>query len=245
MLITTPSEIKNVWYEGTLEFSETSVERMVGAQRGPTRKEIEGWERPRVTIGEPLVWNVAEVYRAEGKPLPTRLALLLRAAEAYVVQLACSFWLARDTHVEWARFSVYLQPRDGSASPLALDLHPLEVYDQVQRDVRIVLDPSLKFGQVAEASLGEVALELKYNELVPVVTATGVQESHFSWDLRKTDEYPLQGTRFFHALIQRPREAQGVRAIFTLEADVVTPRGLLQGAIHRAVSEGQARVICV
>lgn len=243
MQITTPSEIKNVLYEGALEFSETGVERMLGVHRGPTRNEIEGWERPRVTIGEPMVWNVAEVYRAEGKPMPTRLALLLREAEAYVAQFACSFRLARNTQVEWARFSVYMQPRTGSTSPLTLDLHPLEVYDQVQRDVRIVLDPSLKFGQV-EAALGEVAFELKYNELVPVITAAGVQESHFSWDLRKTDEHPLQGTRFFHALIKRPQEAQGVRAIFVLDADVVTPRGVLRAALRESLSEGLSRVIC-
>lgn len=245
MLITTPSEITNVLYEGALEFSETATERLVKHDGEPTRKELAGYERPIVTIGEPVWWNVAEVYREEGKPLPATISLLLRDADFFLVQLACSFRLGRDTRVEWARFAAYLRPRNAAASnPLAFDLHPLEVYDQVARDVRVRVSPTLKFVEAAEASLGEVALELKYNELIPVITAAGAQESNFSWDLRETKEHPLRGARYFHALVKRPHGAEGVRASFEVAADVVTPRGLLQAVLHKKEAASLSRVIC-
>jgi len=246
MLITTPSEITNVLYEGTLEFSETATERLVKHYGEPTRKELAGYERTIVTIGEPVWWNVAEVYREEGKPLPAAISLLLRDADFFVVQLACSFRLGRDTRVAWARLAAYLRPHNiGAPNPIAFDLHPLEVYDAVRRDVRIAVSPSLKFAETAEASLGEVALELKYNELIPVITAAGAQESHFSWDLRETKEHPLRGARWFHALVKHPHGAEGVRAAFEVTADVMTRRGLLQAGLREKETANLSRVICV
>lgn len=247
MLITTPSEITNVLYEGPLEFSKTATERAVNHYGESARQELAGYEPPTVTIGEPVWWNVAEVYREEGKPLPTMISLLLRNADFFLAQLACSLrpGHSNNTRVEWARFAVYLRPRNTAASnPIALDLYPFEVYDKAQRDVQIRLAPMLKFVEAAEASLGEVALELKYNKLIPVITAAGAQESNFSWDLQETKEHPLRGARFFHALVKRPHGAGGVRASFEVVADVVTPHGVLQSALREQVAANLSRVIC-
>lgn len=245
MFIATPPEITTILYEGPLEFSKTATERLGMEYGESTRREITEYEHPVVTIGEPVWWNVAQVYREEGKPLPASISLLLRDADFFVVRLACSFRLGRDTRVEWARFSAYLRPRNTAApQPIAFDLHPLEVYDKVQRDVHVAVSPSLKFAQATEVSLGEVALQIQYNELVPVITAAGAQESSFSWDIRETKEHPLRGARWFHALVKHPHGAEGVRATFEVAADVVTPRGVLQSALREKEAANLSRPIC-
>lgn len=244
MLITTPTDIANVIYQGPLEFSETNTERLTETNKAVTPEEIAGWDRPVVTIGEPIWWNIGQIYQAEGKLPPSALGLQLREADLFLLQMACSFRPSRHGRIEWARFGVYMRPRNTTASnPITLDLHPLEIYDKLQRDVRVSVSPSLKFVESVEASLGEVAIQLQYTELLPVMTAVGAQESNFSWDMRETREYPLRGVRIFHALIKCPQDARGVRTSFEVAADVITPRGLLQAAVHDKDATHLSRLI--
>lgn len=245
MLLYTPSEVQNILYEGPLEFSETATNRQSWRNGKPQPTDLPQWQKPRVTIGEPQVWNIANVYREEGKPLPSSLALQSYDSDFFLVRLACSLRRGSNTQIEWARFSVYLRPHNPSGvAPIAFDLWPVDVFDKRHQDIRIAIAPSLKFVEVAEVSLGEVALQIHYNELVPVITAAGVQESTFSWDLHETTHHPLSGVRWFHVVIKCPHSAEGARATFELVADVVTPVGLLQSGIHTTKSNHLSRLIC-
>lgn len=244
MLITTPTDIANFIFQGPLEFSSTATKRLTETNKAITPDEIANWDRPIVTIGEPVWWSVAQIYQAEGKLPPSTLGLQLREADLFLLQMACSFRPSRHGRIEWARFGVYMRSRNTAASkPITLDLHPMEVYDESRRDVHVSISPSLKFVETVEASLGEVAIQLQYSELLPVMTAAGAQESNFSWDMRETREHPLRGVRIFHALVKCPHGVRGVRTSFEVAADVVTPRGLLQAAVHDKNATHLSRLI--
>jgi hypothetical protein len=244
MLITTPAEITNILYEGPLEFRPSADGRLGQREDSGLWTELAEGESPVVTVGEPQVWNIAEVYQIEALPLPASISLLLREADFFLVRLACSFRPGRRTHLEWARFAVNLSALNPAApDPVALDLHPLELYDQMQRNVHIKLSPALKFTEI-EATIGEVGLELQYNELIPVITAVGVQERNFSWELQETEQHPLRGARWFHTMLKRPRGAGGIIARFEVVTDAVTSRGLLRAALREQERTRLSRVIC-
>ena len=65
------------------------------------------------------------------------------------------------TRIEWARFAVRLEPDAEGRTATAFDLHPLLVTQEVKRNVKVSLAPTIKFQEV-EAGLGGV------DESVPV-----------------------------------------------------------------------------
>jgi hypothetical protein len=95
------------------------------------------------------------------------------------------------------------------------------------RDFRISLSPSLRFFELGEASLGELAVVATHKTLIPAVDALGLQEEEFGWTLTRTSEHPIRGTRSFYALIKCEKDAKAVEATLDLAADVRTRRRLL------------------
>ncbi len=76
--------------------------------------------------------------------MPHPLRAKLEEADFHLVRLGCSFRPHRDDNqVEWARFLVRLLPDHAGRQPLAFDLHPLMVTQEVRRNVRVSLSPSL------------------------------------------------------------------------------------------------------
>lgn len=109
---------------------------------------------PIASIGQPEVWTLPEVYPPDRMPHPLRAKL--DEADFYLVRLACSFRPLKDEkQVEWARFRVHLLPDNAGRQPVAFDLHPVMVTQEVKRNVRISLNPSLKFSEI-EGEIGEV-----------------------------------------------------------------------------------------
>lgn len=247
MLIDAPSEIEQKLYEGNLELTDTDGQR--GAQGGEhhTAKEFLRGDSPHVTIGEPEVWNIAEVFRAEGKEFPAHTQAQLQGSDFFLVRLACSFRASKNVRLEWARFSIKLQSHVAAApTPIAYDLHPLELYEREIRKVHIVVTPTLNFKEIdeVEESLGAYVITLRYPQLLPIVTADGAQESEFSWDIRETKNHPLRGPRWFHVIIKRPRSAQGVVIDFNVVTDVLTPLKVFRFKLNKAERTQMSRVIC-
>jgi hypothetical protein len=242
MLITTPENIDNVLFSGHLDLHATGA-----GTRGVVGSEIREVvpERPLITVGEPQYWNVARVYKDEAKPTPAVMRQMLADSDFFLVRFACSFNLKTSMNVDWARFEVALSSRrPETAQPICFDLYPMEVYEEQQREVSVKISPSLKFADTVEASLGEAALEVKYNKLVPVITALGIQEPIFSWEMRQTGEYPVRGARWFTALLKVPRDAQGVDCAINIVLHVATPRRLFLGSVRQQDQAKLRRVIC-
>lgn len=189
---------------------------------------------PVVTIGTAEWWDIVAVYEAEACELSGLISTRLDEFSFFLARLAVSFRLPDRVVVDRARLSVQLEPAvTGAGQPLAMELHPLEVLEERTTNVNVEISPSLKFVGV-EASIGSVALTVAYDELIPAVSAAGAQEATFQWDLRSTEHHPLRGVKFFHAIVQVPRDAQAAVATLSISADVITPGGFLyRGSVRR------------
>ncbi|MBV9281558.1 MAG: hypothetical protein JOZ41_15875 [Chloroflexi bacterium] len=79
---------------------------------------------------------------------------------------------------------------------------------------------------------------------MPVVTAGGLQEDAFDWDMHETENHPLRGIRSLHALVKSPKDAGGLVAVLGTVAVVVTPRGVFQSKLRASEQGAVTRIIC-
>lgn len=241
--IITPTEIENPLYEEQLEFTPAAIEQVArekGRESMPAELKSAG---PVVTLGQPQWWNLAHLAREKGETLPAELSLLLRDADFYLLQLACSFRPERGSQVEWARFTAHLQPKAGQEDPIAFDLYPREIYDETKTDVKVSIAPSLKFATV-EGKLGEVVTTIEFRKLEPVVIGYGALESAPNWDFEKHKDQPLRGSKFGYLIVKKPRSAEAVRLTLDITADVITRHGLLSARVTEKDRAHLTQVVC-
>jgi hypothetical protein len=222
MIVKAGSAIDSPLFEGALGFAETG-DRLRSAVAAD---EAAAWEPPTVVIGEPQWWNVEQTLAREDAPLPVDMRQLLADADFYAVRFACSFAASEETLIERARLAVKLKPLvPGAANPIAFDMHPQDVFDVTRKKVAIKLAPSLKLHEV-ELSAGEAGLNFEYDELVPEVTAYGVQAPEFSWDVKPSRSRAVRGVRLFHAVLKVGRGSGAAVTHLQLNA-WVRARGVL------------------
>ena len=241
--IITPTKIEHPFYEGQLEFSPGAIEQMDRGRGGKSMPSELKSLRPVVTLGQPQWWNLAHLAREKGETLPAELSLLLRDADFYLLLLACSFRPERGSHVEWARFTAYLRPKAGQETPIAFDMYPREIYDETKTDVKVSIDPSLKFAGVA-LSPGQIVTTIEFRKLEPVVIGYGVLEPTPNWDFEKYGDQPLRGSKFGYLIVKKPRSAEAVRLTLDITADVVTRHGLLSATVTKKDRTHLSQVVC-
>jgi hypothetical protein len=99
---------------------------------------------PVVSIGLPETWPLQELYPPEQMPRP--LQAKANQADFYLVRLSCSFRpLHQESRVQWARFLARLLPTATGQQPIAYDLYPQQVVQEVKRQTSVTLRPMLKF----------------------------------------------------------------------------------------------------
>jgi hypothetical protein len=214
--------VENLIWKGSLQ---PSTEEAVGAMReewnarGITESVGDAVrDFPIVSIGQPAVWTIHEMFPLD--KMPHSLRSKLDEADFYVVLFHCSFRPVRkESQVEWARFLVRLLPDDMGRQPIAFDLHPREVKREVKHDVSLTIGPSLKFQEV-EAKLGGFGSDLGYSELQPIISATGVAETVPMWDYWEARGVMVSGSKDMHLLLKAPKGMKTVRAVLDLVADV-------------------------
>ncbi|MEU7904961.1 hypothetical protein [Actinoplanes sp. NPDC049118] len=211
--------IETPLWEGELEPDDTVPP--AASQRGPesTGSGAPMRNLPVVSIGRPEVWNVVDFFDAGALPAPMRSKL--SEADFYLVRLACSFRPEHDnTEIEWARFSVSLQRDEAGLIPSAFDLHPLFVTSEVKRNVTISLAPTLKFLEV-EAGIGSVGFGIEYQEIQPIISASGAGESEPAWDFQAAKGTHVHGSKWMHLLVRASPAMTTCHARLELSADVV------------------------
>jgi hypothetical protein len=222
MWLKAPETIDHVLWEGALEPATGDAVEQLGREwdvrgvKGNAHDAVR--DLPVVSIGRPQVWALPEVYPPDEMPHPLRARL--DEADFYLVRFPCSFRPVRkESEVEWARFRVRLLPDGEARQPIAFDLHPLRVTQEVKRNVKVTLGPSLKFQEI-EAKIGEVAFGFEYPELQPLISAAGAGEAEPSWDYEEAKGVAVQGSKWMHLLARAPKGMEVVRAILDLAADV-------------------------
>lgn len=241
--IDTPSTIEQPLYEDQLEIAENE-ERV---RSSPIRQQLLNMA-PVVTLGQPQCWNLADLTSRKGGSLPAEIDLSLREADFYLLQLTYSLLPQRDAHVTWSRFDVYLEPLSGLNVPLAFDLYPREIYDEIKGDWKVVIEPSLSFaafeGAKVEGKLGQVLTTINYRKLEPVVVAYGLLQPHCGWDYQRSHQNPLLGIQVGYIIVKKPHEAGSVRVIMDVRSEISSPTGRFGFRVKKTGSAQQMAVVC-
>lgn len=149
---------------------------------------------PRISLGEPVVWDVATAMKSElGRewvPPTDNLAYAL-------VGLACTLHPLADDNGRYteATLEVYLRPRYGSGTVVAHDLFPLQQTVQDKGKISVGLTPELKFAKAIDVKLLAVGVEKEHTAVFPVIQAYGLREPNPYWHFQRHDQFPLQGSQ--------------------------------------------------
>ena len=172
---------------------------------------------PIVSIGSPETWALTDLYPAE--KMPPLLKAKLNEADFYLVRFSCSF---RPQHgekqIDWARFIVQLYSGE-AGQPIAFDLYPVMVTQELKHSIKVTLGPTLNF-QPVNAGLGGLEFGYEYQELHPIITAAGIGEENPSWDFREAKGSTVQGSKFMLMLLKVPKGMKPVEAFIDLVASV-------------------------
>ena len=229
MLLKVPDAVEHIIWEGGLESEEVGITQKNLKMAGPSSSFSDGL--PIVSIGQPEKWNLTELYKPD--PIPRSLQVKLDEANFYLVRLSCSFRPRRnEIQISQARFIAELLPDRHHNQPIAFDLHPLAVNQEVKRNFTVTINPSLKFKEI-EGSLGSTDFGIEYPELQPTIVAAGVGERRPSWDYRKAKGIGIQGSKFMHLLLKVPKNMRKVRAKLKLTADLEVGGNWLTGLCLR------------
>jgi hypothetical protein len=114
---------------------------------------------------------------------------------------------------------VQLLPDASGRQPLAFEMHPLEQVQEVKRNFKVQLSPSLKL-ETVEASVGGFEAGVEYAELLPLVSGSGIGETTPSWDYEAVRGIQVVGTRCMHLITRAPRGMGSATAALSLTADV-------------------------
>lgn len=161
---------------------------------------------PRISLGQPMVWDVAAAVKNElGRDWTPPRADLAYA----LVGLACTLHpLAnKDGRYTTARLEAYLRPRYGSGPAFAHDLFPLRHTVQDKGKFTVGLTPELKFADVIDAKLLEVGVEKEHTAVYPVIQAYGLGEPNPYWEFQQHSQFPLQGSQKLYLLAAGPADA--------------------------------------
>jgi hypothetical protein len=224
MWLTTPNTIEKILVERQLEpASDESLEQSTRdlQSRGVKLAPSEVLRNmPVVSIGQPETWTLQEFYAPSKLPRPVRSKL--SQADFYIVRLSCSFRpVPEESRVEWARFRAALLPHPSTGGqPIAFDLYPQQVMQEVKRQVKVTLSPLLKF-QELEASLGSAEFGFEYTEQVPLISATPGGGFDPSWDYGAGPKREVLGAKWMYLLVKAPKSMTSGRALLDVEADVL------------------------
>lgn len=174
---------------------------------------------PVVSIGQPEIWPLPQVYPPQKMPL--LMQAQLKEADFYLIRLFCSFRpIPGQTRVGWARFHVFLLPDAAGRQPIAYDISPLEINQEVKRHLKFTLAPTLKF-QSVDMDMGSLEFGMEYPELQPIIIGAGVGEAAPTWDYKTAAGVKgVQGAKWMHLLIKAPKGMRSGKARLDLTAQV-------------------------
>ncbi len=220
MWLTTPDTIEQILVERQLEpTSEDALDQSARGSQNPGVK-LTPRDMPVVSIGQSEHWTLQDFYSPSKLPRPIRTKL--SQADFYVIRFSCSLRpVHAESRIEWARFRVALLPHSSTgAQPIAFDLYPQQVIQEVKRQIKVTLSPSLKF-QEAETSLGSAEFGFEYAEQIPLISASIGSSFDPSWDYRAGPGQEVQGTKWMYLLVKAPKGLTSGQALLELEADVL------------------------
>jgi hypothetical protein len=213
MKITSPTEITDVAWEGTLE--------PLGQVFGATDV------LPRVTLGKPIYWTADQAIEGQTGKKWTPPA----AGRVYtLVELTCTLHplTARGARYTGATLRTYLRPRQGTGRVSAYNLYPMRLTEESKTTFSVGLGPDLSFGETIKLGVLDLGAEIEYRKVFPVIQGYGQGQSDPYWTFAHHAAQPLQGCQSVYLVTATPPDAGGVRLSMELIAEVQTKFGPLR-----------------
>ncbi|HEY0602955.1 MAG TPA: hypothetical protein VGD58_08585 [Herpetosiphonaceae bacterium] len=213
MKITTPTEIKDVAWEGELEAPAVSY--------APSSS-----SRPVVTIGQPEIWTAADALENEvGKKWVPPIG----GASYWLLRLACTLREpAGRERITEAQQTLYLLPQNRGApdsATYAYSLFPDRLSVEDKTDFNVSLGPELSFASGAGFKLGELGATIEYRKVFPVIQSFGAGEPSPYWRFQPHAAHPLVGSQFVYAVVVARPGVDAIRATVELTVTVETRFG--------------------
>lgn len=200
MDIWTPDEVVEAIFDGYMDPYESNLRT----------------EQTRVQIGRPEWWYAADLMGAAWKPPQGDDTYLL-------VRFAFSLEPPEGHAIEQVRLTAQLGGIPQQLIPVAFDLFPFQVTEEVQRDVKLTFAPSLKLEEI-EASVGSAETTIHFSHIEPVISALGLGTASPAWIFRKHPKHPLLGSRLLYAVIAYPSTCTEIEIQMDLTATVQAGR---------------------
>ena len=150
MWIKTPETIGSLIWESPMEpVSHKAVDLLI--QKNMRRNIIlrsEDIRRslPILSIGQPETWDLFNLYPPD--KIPQFLKAKFDEFDFYLVRFSCSFRpMLGEKKIEWARFLIQLYSGE-EGQPIAFDLHPILVSQEIKHNVKVTLSPTIKFQEL-------------------------------------------------------------------------------------------------
>jgi hypothetical protein len=114
--------------------------------------------------------------------------------------------------------------------------------DESKTDIKLALNPSLKFEEV-EASLGSVEANISLSKVVTIVITSGIGGARPTWLYRKHRRHPIVGTRVVYAIVAYSSAADHMTIHTGLTASVSGRFGLFSLVLPRTAEAQLVRTI--
>ena len=201
MVITTPTELTEVLWEGMLEPPVV------------TRSD----HSLRASIGRPAQWSDGQMLgdtwqppQGGGRYYLLRLAFSLRPAERSRANIAA------------ADFCLRLHAQAGQQA-VVFDAYPQEQLVEQDRSVTLGIGPAFKLGTV-DVEVAKAETTIDFGRAIPVIQSDGLAEAAFCWRYSAHRRQPLAGSRLMYAIVHLPPGM--ARSLATMELAVTTQDAL-------------------
>jgi hypothetical protein len=197
--------------------------------------------RPRVTIGQPELWTVAELLPADTWVPPRP------ATDYWLLRLACTLHHTTGSErIREAQQSLTLRAVPGDGPPdavYAFSLFPERVTAEETRTVTVALGPELKFTPTTGISAGSIGTTLSYRSVFPVIQSYGAGEPDAYWVFQRHASHPLTGSQFVYAIIAAARTISTVRVAVGLVVTTEQTLGPIRFGLSREAQQHASFII--
>jgi len=214
-----PPDLRKTWLEVEFGLNEAALAEQMKCSSAGEIETLSG-KKNRLSVGEPEVWNLVELLRAKGEAIPAEVELMLGEYDFYHIRFVCTFRPDKDCKFVWARFGLRFS-KEGGKAPVAHEMFPKEVYEEVKISRNFKIGPNLKYQFVG------IEGEQEFIRYEPRIISFGLLQSDPNWDFSESQARDsVRGDKELFMILKAPKKMK-VEAEFTFGAEVQTFLGLL------------------
>lgn len=188
-------------------------------------------KKNRLSVGIPETWNLIDLFKEKGVDIPAEVELLLDEYDFYQVRFVCTFKPDKNCKFVWARFGLKLFSIDEEKGnenkfPVAHDIFPKEVYEEVKVRRNFSIGPNFQYKDFAQVGISSRS-EQEFIRYEPEIISYGLLQPDPCWDFKKSRARDfIIGDKELFMILKAPK-GMDVEVKFEFGAEVHTFLGLL------------------